>query len=100
MIAGEAGDAPPQNAAMKSDLPASQPQSADADRKLVRNSSMELVTKDPADTAEKIRQVAERLGGVLVKSVTNGQDAQGAFLAVCVPACEICVAKRRSTYPS
>jgi len=86
MIAGEAGDASPQNAAMKSDLPASQPQSADADRKLVRNSSMELVTKDPADTAEKIRQVAERLGGFLLKSVTNGQDAQGAFLAVCVPA--------------
>jgi putative addiction module antidote len=86
MIAGEAGDAPPQNVAMKSYLPASQPQSADADRKLVRNSSMELVTKDPADTAEKIRQVAERLGGFLLKSVTNGQDAQGAFLEVCVPA--------------
>jgi len=85
MIAGGSGDAPPQSAAMRSYLPASQP-SADADRKLVRNSSMEVVTKDPADTAERIRQVAERLGGFLVKSVTNGQDAQGAFLAVCVPA--------------
>ena len=47
---------------------------------------MEVVTKDPAGTAERIRQVAERLGGFLVKSVTNGQDVQGAFIAVCVPA--------------
>jgi dsDNA-binding SOS-regulon protein len=86
MIAGGTGDAPPQHAAMRSYLPASQPLAADADRKLVRNSSMEVVTKDPADTAEKIRQVAERLGGFLVKSVTNGQDAQSAFLAICVPA--------------
>ena len=85
MIAGGAGDAPPNRPVMGSSLPASQP-SADADRKLVRNSSMEVVTKDPADTAEKIRQVAERLGGFLVKSVINGQYAQGAFLAICVPA--------------
>ena len=71
---------------MSSYLPSSQPQAADADRKLARKSSMEVVTKDPAGDAEKIRQVAERLGGFLVKSVTDGQDAQGAFLAICVPA--------------
>ena len=47
---------------------------------------MELVAQNPADTAEKIRQLAERMGGFLVKSVTSGQDAQGAFLAVRVPA--------------
>jgi uncharacterized protein DUF4349 len=66
-------------------LPDPQPQTSDADRKRVRNSSMDLVAKNPADTAERIRQIAERLGGFLVKSVTNGQDAQGAFLAVRVP---------------
>ena len=86
MIGGGAPDAPPQKAAMSSYLPSSQPQAADADRKLARKSSMEVVTKDPAGDAEKIRQVAERLGGFLVKSVTDGQDAQGAFLAICVPA--------------
>jgi dsDNA-binding SOS-regulon protein len=53
---------------------------------MVRNSSMDLVTKKPADTAEQIRQLAERLGGFLVKSTTSGQDAQSAFLSVRVPA--------------
>ena len=86
MTVGGAGDAPPNRPATKSSLPASQPLAADADRKLVRNSSMDIVTRNPADTAEQIRQVAERLGGFLVKSVTNGQDAQGALMAVCVPA--------------
>ena len=86
MIGGGASYAPLKHAAMATYLPASQPQAADADRKLVRNSSMEVVTKDPSDTAEAIRQIAERLGGFLVKSVTNGQAAQGAFLAICVPA--------------
>lgn len=47
---------------------------------------MDLVANNPADTTEKIRQLAERLGGFVVKSVTNGQNVQTAFLAVCVPA--------------
>ena len=85
MIGGGVSYAP-RHAAMATYLPATQAQAADADRKMVRNSSMEVVTKDPADTADRIRQVGERLGGFLVKSVTNGQDAQGAFLAICVPA--------------
>ncbi len=85
-IAGGTGEARSQQAAMMTYLPDPQPQTPDADRKMVRNSSMDLVAKNPADTAERIRQIAERLGGFLVKSVTNGQDAQGAFLAVRVPA--------------
>jgi hypothetical protein len=56
------------------------------DRKIERSASLDLVTKDPADAAEKIRQLAELLGGYLAKSVTNGQDGQGAFLEVRVPA--------------
>ena len=86
IIGGGASYAPLQHAAMTNYLPASQPLTVEADRKLVRNSSMEVVAKDPADTAEKIRQIAERVGGFLVKSVTSGQDSQSAFLAICVPA--------------
>src|SRR5258705_5501328 len=52
MIAGGAGDAPPNRPAMKSSIPASLPPAADAARKLARNSSMEVGTKDPADTAD------------------------------------------------
>ena len=59
---------------------------SDADRKMERTASMDLVTKDPADTSEKIRQLTERLGGFLVKSVTNGEGVQGAFLQVRIPA--------------
>jgi dsDNA-binding SOS-regulon protein len=79
------GEARSQQAAMVSYLPASQSQAPDSNRKMIRNTSMDLVAKNPADTAEKIRQLAEHLGGFLVKSVTNGQDAQGAFLEVRVP---------------
>jgi hypothetical protein len=85
-IVGGTGEARWQQGAILSDLPAAQPQAPDADRKMVRNSSLDLVARNPADTAEKIRQLAERLGGFLVKSVINGQDAQSAFLAVRVPA--------------
>jgi Domain of unknown function (DUF4349) len=75
-----------QRVAMMTYLPAAQPQAPDSDRKMVRNSSMELLAKNPADTAERIRQLAERMGGFLVKSVTSGQDAQSASLEVRVPA--------------
>jgi dsDNA-binding SOS-regulon protein len=85
MIADDSPVPGSQRAAMMTYLPTPEPQTPDSDRKLVRNSSMELVAKNPADTAEKIRQLAERLDGFLVKSVTNGQDAQGAFLAVRIP---------------
>jgi len=81
------GKAGSEQAAMMSYLPDSQSQPSNADRKMVRNSSMGLVVQSPVDTAEKIRQMAERLGGFVVKSITGGgQDAQGAFLSVRVPA--------------
>lgn len=85
MIAAGMGETRSQQSAMLY-LPASPSQATDSDRKMIRNSSMDLVTKNPADTSEKIRQLAERLGGFLVKSVTNGQNAQSAFLEVRVPA--------------
>jgi Domain of unknown function (DUF4349) len=57
-----------------------------ADRKLVRASSIDLLVKRPAESAEKIRSLTEHVGGFLVKSQTNGaQDATNASLAIRVP---------------
>jgi hypothetical protein len=57
------------------------------DRKMVRNSSVDLVVQKPAEAAEKIRELAERLGGFLVSSQISGApNASGASLTVCVPA--------------
>jgi hypothetical protein len=57
------------------------------DRKMVRNSSVDLVVQKPAEAAEKIRELAEGLGGFLVSSQISGApNASGASLTVCVPA--------------
>jgi hypothetical protein len=59
---------------------------AATDRKMVRNSSMGLVVQKPAETAEKIRALAEGMGGFLVSSeVSGGQDAASGSLIVRVP---------------
>ena len=60
---------------------------SDADRKMVRTASLDLVAKNPGEASEKIRQLVERLGGFLVSSSTKGgQDAGVASLTVRVPA--------------
>ncbi|HEV3208278.1 MAG TPA: DUF4349 domain-containing protein [Terriglobales bacterium] len=65
----------------------SPPQSALADRKMVRTSSIDLVVKNPAAVAEKVQQLAEHMGGFLVSSqISGGQDAVGASLTLRVPA--------------
>lgn len=57
------------------------------DRKLVSTSSFDLLVKHPAEAAEKIRSLSERVGGFLVKSQTNGaQNATSASIVVRVPA--------------
>ena len=57
------------------------------DRKMVRTASMDMIVKSPRDTSEKVRQLAERLGGFLVTSETNGgQEASSASLQIRVPA--------------
>ena len=43
-----------------------------ADRKLVRTSSIDLLVKRPAESAEKVRSLTKQVGGFLVKSQTNG----------------------------
>jgi uncharacterized protein DUF4349 len=56
-------------------------------RKMVRTGSMDLVVQKPAQTAEKIRELAEGLGGFLASSQVNGTpDAGAASVTICVPA--------------
>jgi len=58
-----------------------------ADRKLIRTSSISLLVKHPAESADQIRSLVEGVGGFLVKSQTNGaQDSTSASLSVRVPA--------------
>lgn len=58
-----------------------------AARKLVRTSSIDLLVKRPAESAEKIRSLTARVGGFLTKSQTNGaQNSTNAWLTIRVPA--------------
>lgn len=67
--------------------PAAPPQSAEVERKMVRTSSIGLVVQKPADAAERIRKLAEDMGGFLVGSqVSGGQDATSGSLTIRVPA--------------
>ncbi|HTT20666.1 MAG TPA: DUF4349 domain-containing protein [Candidatus Sulfotelmatobacter sp.] len=60
---------------------------AEADRKMVRTATLEMLVQQPADTAEKIRLLAEQEGGFLVSSEVRGQqDTAGATLTIRVPA--------------
>jgi hypothetical protein len=60
---------------------------ADKDRKIVRTSSLELVVAKPAEAAEMIRGLAERVGGFLVSSEIRGEkDISGGSLTIRVPA--------------
>ena len=63
------------------------PRSAPDDRKMVRNGAMDLIVKSPRDTSDKIRLLAQQLGGFLVSSnVSGGEDASSASLTIRVPA--------------
>jgi hypothetical protein len=55
----------------------------DSDRYVVRNATLELEVKNPAETAERIRQVADSSGGYLVWSQTG--DDRSASLNIRVP---------------
>ena len=56
------------------------------DRKTIRTSSMDLIVKSPADSAEKIRQLAAKANGFLVSLDTyGGGDASSALLTIRVP---------------
>ena len=58
-----------------------------ADRKMIRTSSLDMVVQHPAEAAEKIRALAERVGGFLVSSeMRGGEDATAGSLTIRVPA--------------
>jgi len=60
---------------------------ADKGRKTIRTSSLELVVAKPAEAAEKIRALAERVGGFLDSSEIRGdRDISGGSLTIRVPA--------------
>jgi hypothetical protein len=61
-----------------------------SDHKLVRTSSIDLLVKNPAELAKRIRSLTEHVGGFLVKSQTNGaQDATNATLTIRVPVASV-----------
>jgi len=54
---------------------------------MVRSSSIDLIVKSPCAASEKLRQLAEQLGGFLVTSESHGeQDASSGPLTIRVPA--------------
>jgi hypothetical protein len=62
-------------------------QGPDEGRKMSRTGSMDLVVKSPKDISEKIRLLAEHIGGFLISSETyGGQDTSSALLTIRVPA--------------
>lgn len=62
------------------------PPPGDDDRKTIRNGSMDIVVKSPAETSDNIRQLAEHAGGFLVTSETyGGGNASSALLTIRVP---------------
>jgi len=61
---------------------------AATDRKIIRTSSLELVVQHPADTADKITALAEKLGGYLVSSEGGGQNATAGTLTIRVPSAQ------------
>jgi cell division protein FtsL len=62
-------------------------QSAQTDRKIIRTGSLEAVVKSPAEAAEQIRNVAERLGGYVESAqISSSQSAPTATITIRVPA--------------
>jgi hypothetical protein len=76
------GDVPQRGTTRRVELP-----DVDADRKMVRTATIEMIVQHPAEVAEKIRGLADREGGSLVNSELRGdQDATAARLRIRVPA--------------
>ena len=68
-------------------VPPSDSGDAEAGRKMVRTATLEVLVQHPAETAEKIRLLAEREGGFLVSSEVRGQQYPiGGTLTIRVPA--------------
>ncbi len=53
---------------------------------MIRTAEMSMVVQHPAETADKITAVAEKVGGYLVSAEAGGQDAIRGMLTIRVPA--------------
>ena len=62
------------------------PVTAGAERKIIRTSSIDMVVQHPAEAAEKITALAERLGGYVETSNSGGQNATSGTVTIRVPA--------------
>ncbi len=67
------------------DLPSDSPPEADASRRVAHSSDFNLIVNNPRETAEKIRTLAERLGGRLLTSQFSGMDTSYASISIRVP---------------
>lgn len=77
----------------KSAAPGATP-SATADRKIVRTDALELTVQDPAGSAEKIRFIAESMGGYLESAQIGGtKEAPFASITIRVPVAQFEAAK-------
>ena len=59
---------------------------AEAGRKIVRTSSLQIVVQHPSEAVERITALAKSLGGYLVNAEGGGEDATSATLTIRVPA--------------
>ena len=84
IAAGKAGSVMPASSIDRDALPNA---NETEDHKMIRTSSLDLIVKNPADTSDKIRRLAENAGGFLVTSDTYGDgNASSALLTIRVPA--------------
>jgi Domain of unknown function (DUF4349) len=60
-------------------------QDAGAGRRIVRSASIEMVVQHPAEVADRIMVLAEKLGGYLVSADGGGQGATATTLTIRVP---------------
>jgi hypothetical protein len=80
-------DSAPSATEMKSARTASPAPTASTNRKIVRTGSLELTVKSPAEAAEQVRIMAERMGGYLESTQIGGtKDAPVANITIRVPA--------------
>jgi len=71
---------------LQAPAPPPPPPQAGEDRKMVRTGTIDLVVGNPAQAAERIRQMADRMGGFLESSQVSGdQDAPSAQVVVRIP---------------
>jgi hypothetical protein len=90
VVGGVPGGVPPRDMmTLNATIPAVPPAGSE-DRKLVRTGAMDLIVKNPGETAEKIRQLADRMGGFLQSSqVTGSSNSMSASVTIRVPAARL-----------